>query len=179
MPTLVTLVEIPFGSDDWAISTPATRKTVREPGGTPARKDVVRQKEAAVDESAFLHPLTRKYAFSKLSKKDRENNRGNFLNTVQLLRDFDNEFDQQCKDAPKNATYLSATIQNDMIESLAIAVKKAIIEDVGGSVWSILGDECEDVANHEQMGIGIRYTNAKGVTKETFIGIVLYNSYMY
>jgi len=138
-------------------------------------KDSTRQKNRCYLKqilSIILMLATGGVAFRGHDESDSSFNRGNFLNTVKLVRDCDPEFDEMCDSVPDNAKYTSAEIQNEMIETLAEFIRKAIVSDVGDSVWSVLVDECEDISHHEQMGVGIRYTDKKGVTKEVFIGVV-------
>jgi hypothetical protein len=82
------------------------------------------------------------------------------------------DFDTLCKNAPENAKYTSATIQNEMIEVVADMVSEEILEEVGDAVFSFLIDESEDISHHEQMAVGIRYTTKEGETKECFLGVV-------
>lgn len=121
----------------------------------------------------IIHLAIGGVAFRGHNEKKENVNRGNFLNTVKFLRDVNHEFDERCKNAPENATYTSATVQNEMIETVASAVASEIVKDVGNAAFSLLIDESEDISQHEQMAVGIRYTSKNdGVTKERFLGLV-------
>jgi hypothetical protein len=121
---------------------------------------------------AVLFLAANALAYRGLDESESSDNRGNFLNIVQFMRDNDKDFDALCDDVPKNATYTSGLIQNEMINALAEAIWEYVVVDVGESTWSVLVDECEDVSHHEQMGIGARYVDPNGVTREQFLGMV-------
>jgi hypothetical protein len=77
-------------------------------------------------------------------------------------------FDVLC---PKNAKMTSTTIQKDLANSCAQAITKAIKEEMGGCLFSILIDESRDISIKEQMAIVVRFVNKKGEVIERFLGI--------
>lgn len=85
------------------------------------------------------------------------NCRGLFLDTVDLLRRYDPTLNNFLKTAPKNATYLSAEIQNDFIASLHDVMFRSISNSIRAKKISIMADETSDAGHHEQMCVVIRY----------------------
>ncbi|XP_031336252.1 uncharacterized protein LOC116165729 [Photinus pyralis] len=74
---------------------------------------------------------------------------------------------------PKNATYLSPEIQNDVIEVLAECVRDSIIHDINNAdvPWfTLLEDGTKDKNNSENVAIGIRYVR-EGKVWESIICI--------
>jgi hypothetical protein len=65
----------------------------------------------------------------------------------------------------------SGTIQKDLANSCAQAITKAIKEEMGGCLFSILIDESRDISIKEQMAIVVRFVNKKGEVIERFLGI--------
>jgi hypothetical protein len=68
----------------------------------------------------------------------------------------------------KNAKMTSGTIQKDLANSCAQAITKAIKEEMGGCLFSILIDESRDISIKEQMAIVVRFVNKKAEVIERF-----------
>ena len=80
---------------------------------------------------------------------------------------------QVLRDAPRNATYRSKFIQNQIIDTLAVCIKDKIIGDIKKTKYfSIMGDEASDISNKEQMSIVIRYLTEDMTIKEKFLEFV-------
>ena len=59
---------------------------------------------------------------------------------------------------PKNATYLSKTSQNDLLECMGQYIQSQIIADVKQSkYYGIMADEVTDISGWEQLGVALRY----------------------
>lgn len=59
---------------------------------------------------------------------------------------------------PKNATYISKTSQNDLLECMGQYIQSQIITEVkSGAFYGIIADEVTDVSDWEQLGVAIRY----------------------
>lgn len=101
-----------------------------------------------------------------------ENNPGNFQALLKLASDFGDETLSSClNDGPKNATYKSKTIQNQIINVVGDFLVSGIVKDIKSSkFYSILADEASDVSNKEQMALVIRYLGENFEIKENFIG---------
>ena len=77
-------------------------------------------------------------------------------------------FDELC---PKNAKMTSGTIQKELANCCAEAVTRAIKEEMGDCLFSVLVDESRDISVKEQMAIVVRFVNKKGEVIERFLGI--------
>lgn len=76
--------------------------------------------------------------------------------------------------ASKNATFVSKTVQNELINICGSIITDKLIKEVKDSVfYSILCDETSDLAHIEQMSLSVRYLDTKTCTiKENFICFV-------
>ena len=79
--------------------------------------------------------------------------------------------------APRNATYVSPQIQNQLIESLAHEIRERIVQEVNKALFlSIMADETCDVCTTEQMAVAIRYLTANNgdmvEVTEDFLGFI-------
>ena len=60
----------------------------------------------------------------------------------------------------RNCTYRSKTVQNEVIKCFEQELRGIIISEVKqDKFFSVMADECSDVANMEQLTIVIRYVN--------------------
>lgn len=60
----------------------------------------------------------------------------------------------------KNATFVSKTVQNQLINICGSIITDKLIKEVKDSVfYSILCDETSDLAHIEQMSLSVRYKN--------------------
>ena len=97
---------------------------------------------------------------------------GNF----QALLDFrvdssDEVLKQHFQSAPRNATYRSKRIQNELISFFAEALNtQEEIRDA--KFYSILADEVKDCSNREQMPVIIRFVDKCGEIQERFIKFI-------
>ena len=93
-----------------------------------------------------------------------ESNRGNF----QALLDFrvlsgDTVLKEHFETAPRNATYRSKTIQNDLIDCCGEVLRIDIVEEVKkAGIYSLMADESPDISKKEQMPVSLRYVNKQG-----------------
>uniref|UniRef100_F6X4E3 DUF4371 domain-containing protein n=1 Tax=Ciona intestinalis TaxID=7719 RepID=F6X4E3_CIOIN len=72
----------------------------------------------------------------------------------------------------RKTRFLSAEIQNEILESLALRVLRHEIHQVKAArLFSIISDETADVSNKEQVCICIRYVDDKFIIHESFIGL--------
>ena len=73
-----------------------------------------------------------------------------------LKSQFDPLLSDHLQFAKKNASYLSPVIQNELITLAGLEVKESILDDVRSVGWfSVMADECTDVATLEQMSMCI------------------------
>ncbi|XP_022863623.1 zinc finger MYM-type protein 1-like [Olea europaea var. sylvestris] len=99
-------------------------------------------------------------------------NRGNL---IKLL----NWYAVRCKEikevlfsnAPENDQMTSPTIQKDLVNCCAVKTTRAIINEIGDSLFSILVDEARDNSVKEQMAVVLRFVDKSGRVKEHFLGM--------
>ena len=104
-------------------------------------------------------------------------NQGNFLETLKLIAKYNpviNEHLSATRLSKKvMTTYLSPTIQNELIELLGKKVKHLILEEVkDAKYFSILLDSTPDVSHIDQMAFVVRYVKVDGSEmqiKESFL----------
>ena len=98
-----------------------------------------------------------------------------------MLRFRANSGDEDLKrhllNSPRNATYLSPEIQNEVIEVSASIVEQHIASKVNKApCFSVLADETMDVAGTEQLSVCLRYVNddspKQPILREDFVGFV-------
>ncbi|GBP30746.1 52 kDa repressor of the inhibitor of the protein kinase [Eumeta japonica] len=106
---------------------------------------------------------------------------GNFLSFVELVARYDHIL-WQVLDMPKGSTrYLSATIQNEMIESLGTKLETHLLEQIRVSpFFAIIMDTTQDISKVDQLSIVVRYAvitrseNGQLIeveVKEVFLGV--------
>ena len=101
-------------------------------------------------------------------------NRGNFLEILELVANHDPIIRRRLTDGPRNATYISADIQNELLNVMSSIVQNQICADVKKSgLYSILADETKDCSKREQMAIVLRFVDVKtGTIFERFLTYV-------
>ena len=89
-------------------------------------------------------------------------NSGNFQQLLKLISEIGkNDLKSVIENVPKNATYRSKTIQNQIINIVGDKVKSEIIGEIRKSkFFSILADEASAVSNKEQMSLILRYLDS-------------------
>jgi hypothetical protein len=103
-------------------------------------------------------------------------NPGNFQALLNYrIRAGDTILENHFKNAPKNATYRSKTVQNKLVKICGKHIESKIISEINNSdspFYSVLADEATDCANKEQMPIVVRYVDPNRVINERFIKFV-------
>jgi len=98
--------------------------------------------------------------------------RGNFLEVLHRLKEY-------CPVVKKflyvnqhiHITWTAPTIQNQLLQLLAQYVTAQILDKVRASkYYSLIVDECQDLSNHSQMVIVLKYATDKLVEVESFFG---------
>ncbi|XP_031257586.1 zinc finger MYM-type protein 1-like [Pistacia vera] len=113
------------------------------------------------------------FAFRGYDETEDSKNQGNFLELLHLLAQH-NEHSKSVvlNNAPGNLKLIAPVIQKDIMNATANETTKAIINDLGDDIFSVLIDESRDVSIKEQMTIVICYVDKKGHVLEQFLGIV-------
>ena len=84
-------------------------------------------------------------------------NSGNYLQLLQLLATYDPVIAAHLASTSKNK-YTSPKIQNEVIESIATAVREKIIEEtVAAKYYCIIIDTTPDISHVEQLAFSVRY----------------------
>lgn len=91
------------------------------------------------------------------NETETSNEKGLFLEIVNLLKKYDPFFKTYFENIPKNCNYLSNVIQNDIITSLSNVILRGISDEVRGQPLTVIGDETSDVGHHEQLAVVFRY----------------------
>ncbi|CAM5083951.1 unnamed protein product [Eretmochelys imbricata] len=98
--------------------------------------------------------------------------KGLFLNLVNMLQKYDPVMTKHVQQSPRNATYLSNRIQNDLIVALHNIVQQKIVSLLNGKMVSIIADDTTDCGHHEQMSMVVRYfDNEKHSPVEHFVSV--------
>jgi len=104
-------------------------------------------------------------------------NDGNFRALLRFrINAGDVAFQEHLHKTAKNATYVSKTIQNELLSDMCCMIKERIAHDVGScGFWSVLADETTDAAKREQLVICLRFVskvNDSYVVREEPIALV-------
>ena len=86
----------------------------------------------------------------------------------------DSQLKHHFEHGPKNASYRSPIIQNEIIDLCGAIIREQIITRVKEAcAYSILADETADISGKEQLSIGLRFFDEKAnKIKEEFLGFV-------
>ena len=99
---------------------------------------------------------------------DVSNLQGNFQALLEFRIDSgDVKLKEHLDNAPRNATYLSKTIQNEIIETVGNYIFSKIIAEVKQTrMFSIMADEAADVSNKENLSLVLRYVDSSKNIRE-------------
>ncbi|XP_065650443.1 52 kDa repressor of the inhibitor of the protein kinase-like [Hydra vulgaris] len=122
------------------------------------------------DMSLRGHRDDRKYQ-GEIGESSKISGLGNFIELLNFRVDAgDSILKEHLLSAPKNSTYISKTIQNELIECCGNAIEEILINDIKKSKYfSIMADEASDCATLEQLSIVIRYVDLNSNIKEVFL----------
>ena len=87
-------------------------------------------------------------------------NQGNFKALLKLRIDAgDTELHDHLETCARNATYISKTSQNELLQCIKKYIQEVIVQQVkdGGGFFGIGADEVTDTSNWEQLGLVVRY----------------------
>jgi len=112
-------------------------------------------------------------AFRGRDERPQSKNRGNFIEMLKLLAEFNPEIASVIlENAPKYCKYTSPDIQKEILSIFAMKVRKHIHEEIGDAKFSIPVDETCDVAKREQMALVFRFVDINGVLQERFFDLI-------
>lgn len=96
-------------------------------------------------------------------------NCGNFKALLQYrAKGGDTDLAEHLSNAPKNATYISKTIQNELINIIGETIQKRLVQEIieSGGYFALMADEVRDSANKEQLAVTLRFTDRKGLSNK-------------
>ncbi len=115
----------------------------------------------------------RGHGWNKVTKRED----GNFDFFLNWKAQFDPCLQRHLESCKKNASYKSPDIQNEIIHLAGMEVRDSILSEIRSAGWySLMADECTDVATIEQMSICIRFVDDKPEVREEFLGFVKLDS---
>ena len=103
---------------------------------------------------------------------DKSINSGNFQALLEFRVDSGDEvLRQHFETAPKNATYRSKTIQNEIIASCGKLIQGKLIAEIKkATFFSIIANEATD--NKERLALVIRFVDESGQIREEFLEFI-------
>ncbi|XP_024042885.1 zinc finger MYM-type protein 1-like [Citrus clementina] len=120
---------------------------------------------AVIDCIRFL--LRQGLAFCGNNESQSSDNRGNFL-----LANHNEEIKGVIfNNAPANLQMTSPDIQKQIVSVCSAETSRAIIKEIGDSLFSVMIDESRDISTKEQMAVVLCYVDKRGHVVERFIGI--------
>ena len=111
-------------------------------------------------------------AFCGHDESDDSSDKGNFLELLQFLADYNDVINEVLQKTPKNSKLTHPDIQKDIVNAAAYKTTNAIIEDLDSGFFSILVDESRDILIKEQMVVVLCYVDKKELLQSDFL--VLY-----
>jgi hypothetical protein len=102
---------------------------------------------------------------------DGQHSSGLFLKLFEFTIRKDQALHEAFKTIPRNATYTSHDIQNDIIDIMAGAVKDDIVKEIGSAMYSIKVDGTRDPTGRENVSIVVRYVTAENVIRERLLSM--------
>ena len=99
---------------------------------------------------------------------------GNFVELLNFrIRGGDKVLEEHLSKCPKNATYVSKTTQNELIECCGKVILDKILSEIkSNQYFSIMADELLDNSNKEQLSLVIRYVDQNFNIREDFIAFL-------
>ena len=96
---------------------------------------------------------------------------GNFVELLNFrVRSGDVTLKNHMETCQKNASYISKTAQNEIINCAGNVITENIVKEIKiNKFFSIIADEATDSSNEEQMSLVLRYVNSQNEIKEDFI----------
>ena len=106
--------------------------------------------------------------------KTSSGNKGTFLAILDYSVRSGNEIlRNHFEECPRNATYTSKTIQNQLIEVIGDYIRNQILEEVKkAKYYSVLCDEVSDASNKEQVSIVLRFVDGTNSIREEFLDFI-------
>ena len=99
---------------------------------------------------------------------------GNFVEVLNYrVRGGDLVLENHLRTCSKNASYISKTSQNELINCCGNYIKDILVKEIKESrFFSVLADEPSDCSNQEQLSLVIRFVDGSGEIREEFLGFL-------
>ena len=99
---------------------------------------------------------------------------GNFIELLNCrIRDGDKDQEKHLKSYSKNASYISKTIQNELIKCCGEIIKENLLQDIKKSqYYAVIADEASDMSNKEQMSLVLRFVDKNFDVREELLGFL-------
>jgi hypothetical protein len=104
-----------------------------------------------------------------------DHNVGNFQALLKFrVEAGDTLLESHLKSCPRNASYCSPRIQNELLSCAGEWVRKMIVADIKkAGMFSVLADEVADCSNQEQLSLVLRFVDSEcSSIREEFVGFV-------
>ena len=104
---------------------------------------------------------------------DPNGNCGNFQELLLLLiKCGDTVIEDHFKNAAKNATYHSKTIQDEIIRIAGTLVRMKLVDEIKDAFFSIMANEASGISVKEQLSLVLRFVDGEGEIREEFIDFI-------
>ena len=98
---------------------------------------------------------------------DQAENKGNFLELLNVIAMFDKTVANKISKNPSNAKYTHHEIQNEIFNIMADMVRKQISDEIKeAGHFAIMVDESKDISKKEQISVVVRYLHNETVLEE-------------
>uniref|UniRef100_A0A667WAX6 TTF-type domain-containing protein n=1 Tax=Myripristis murdjan TaxID=586833 RepID=A0A667WAX6_9TELE len=98
---------------------------------------------------------------------DGSGNRGNFVELLSVIGQFDKTVAKKLEENPGNAKYTHHDIQNEILGVMADMVRRQISTEIKeAEQFAILVDECKDVSKKEQISVVVHYLSKETVPEK-------------
>ena len=146
---------------------------------TIIQENITRNKEVLADHVKFVLCMARQNIPMRGHRDDDislgpYDNPGNFKAILDLSITLGcSRLADYMKNAPKNATYRSKTIQDDLLVLCGKEVTHKLVREVkAAKQFSILADETTDISKKEQMPLVLRYVGQQNRVRERLVRVV-------
>lgn len=137
-----------------------------------AHTELIRQNREYIKSiiRCIIYLSTQGLALRGHDESNTNQNRGNFLELVDLMSRDNTFIAKRLLEGPKNARYTHHSIQNELIRCLAELTIKHISGEVKEACYfALMADETKDLSKTEQLSIVVRYY-LNGMLYERFLG---------
>lgn len=137
------------------------------------QEDKTRNREVLATIADIIRFLARQnISFRGHREGEGSDNRGNFLELVSFMANYNPLLKDWLENRPGNVSWLGHDVQNELLHLIADEVVSCIASECRGRPYSIMCDEVSDRANKELLSLVIRYVLDSGLVKEAVVGLI-------